>query len=411
MDVKLNKMTDATAAKLVLPANKNDIFVPDPELRGHGVRVRRLASGTAEKTWGTLPKRLPNGKQRRGHFGTVGAVLIKDARRACQIFLGQLACGEDPAAAKEEAKAQRHTLESVIPRYVSTKKESSRQPIEHYLNNVWARLHSKPLSAITLRDDVAPSLEEFVTTRGRPSARAARVALNGLYVWANHVGLVPHSYNPVRGTRDPAKDVMPRERVLDDVELAAIWHACEEDVPGRLIRLLILTPLRRDELGDLKQSEVDFATGTLTIDGKRVKNGRTLIVKLAPSAAAILRSLPRYPDREHVFGSRPGSKAGFSGWGAAKLRLDNRITMMTGRPLPRWTIHDLRRTTRTRMSQLKIPPHVAELALGHYSRKSLQATYDKYLFEPEVAAALRVWDRRVAAIIKQHPPVRVSVAA
>jgi len=45
--------------------------------------------------------------------------------------------------------------------------------------------------------------------------------------------------NPVVGTRKPA-DPKPRDRVLSNAELVAIWNACADDDHGRIIRLLVL---------------------------------------------------------------------------------------------------------------------------------------------------------------------------
>ena len=47
--MKLEKLTDAIAAKLTLPAGKAEAFVPDPGLSGHGVRLRRLKGGEASR--------------------------------------------------------------------------------------------------------------------------------------------------------------------------------------------------------------------------------------------------------------------------------------------------------------------------------------------------------------------------
>ena len=117
--MRKEKWTDAIVAKLKLPAGKNEDFVPDPGMSGHGVRLRRLASGEISRKWGAIPKRLPNGKQVRGDFGEVGPVLLKDSRKAYQLFCGKIVRGEDPAAerqqAKDEAKAQKWTLGPPYP--------------------------------------------------------------------------------------------------------------------------------------------------------------------------------------------------------------------------------------------------------------------------------------------------------
>ena len=161
-----------------------------------------------------------------------------------------------------------------------------------------------------------------------------------------------------------------------------------------LFKLLLLTGCRRNELGKLKWTEIDLDTGIMTLPGSRTKTGRELILKLPPAAMAILRERQAIPGREgflFVFGSRP--HAGFTAWSTAKLQLDAQV------PLSSWILHDLRRTMRSGLGSLKVPPHVAELAIGHV-RKGLEGTYDKYKYRDEIAAALQVWADHVTSIVE-----------
>jgi integrase len=62
--------------------------------------------------------------------------------------------------------------------------------------------------------------------------------------------------NPAIGTEEfkPTK----RDRVLTDIELTKIWHACDgRDDYSRIVRLLILTGCRRAEVGSMALSELD----------------------------------------------------------------------------------------------------------------------------------------------------------
>ena len=79
--------------------------------------------------------------------------------------------------------------------------------------------------------------------------------------------------NPVVGLNDPAEGIEPRDRVLMLDELKAIWTQCRDDDFGRIIRLLLLTACRRDEIGGLRWSEVDLETGKLLLPKDRTKNG------------------------------------------------------------------------------------------------------------------------------------------
>ncbi|MGB9174990.1 MAG: integrase, partial [Bradyrhizobium sp.] len=65
-----------------------------------------------------------------------------------------------------------------------------------------------------------------------------------------------------------------------------------------------------------------------------------------------------------------------------------------------WTLHDLRRTVRTRMSKLGVKPHVAELVLNHIAHRSgVVGIYDHHDYQPEIAEALAKWEAHLLAIV------------
>jgi len=251
---------------------------------------------------------------------------------------------------------------------------------------------------------VAARLQEITKDRGRTAAARARGNLSALLTWAMKEGLC--EANPVTATNDPHEGVLPRDRVLNDSELAIVWRACGDDDTGRITRLLLLTGCRREEIGGLKWSEINFDTGLLTLPGERTKNRRTLELPLPAVAVELLAAVPRQ-DREFVFGRHD---RGFSGWSAAKLRLDSRIVLMTGKSLPAWTFHDARRTYRTGLGRLGVPPHVAELAINH-AKGGLQAIYDKHRYLPEIKSALALWGAHVLAVVDARAATVVPLRA
>jgi integrase len=143
-----------------------------------------------------------------------------------------------------------------------------------------------------------------------------------------------------------------REHVVTNEELAAIWRACRDDDYGGIVRLLILTGQRRDEVGDIMWSELDLDRGIWVIPRERTKNGLTHEVPLSGVALEILRSIPRRVGRDFVFGEGRG---GFSGWSKSKTRLDARIAK-AGAVVRPWRLHDLRRTAATRLGELGTLP-------------------------------------------------------
>jgi len=195
-------------------------------------------------------------------------------------------------------------------------------------------------------------------------------------------------------TNDPTEGIQSRDRVLSDEEIRIIWNACNEDAAGRVTKLLLLTGCRRDEIGALRWSEIE--AGVLTIPGTRTKNGRGLVLGLPAVAIELLAALAKQNGGDFVFGR--GGDTPFSGWSAAKLRLDARIVITNGKPLAPWTLHDLRRTMRSGLGMLGIPPHVAELAINHV-KGGVEAIYDRYRYQREIAAALALWSEHVLAVV------------
>ena len=62
--------------------------------------------------------------------------------------------------------------------------------------------------------------------------------------------------NPATFTNKNAEH--PRDRVLKDDELRAIWHALPEGDYGDIIKLLALTGSRANEIAQLRWSEIDL---------------------------------------------------------------------------------------------------------------------------------------------------------
>jgi integrase len=261
---------------------------------------------------------------------------------------------------------------------------------ERYFAAHWKPLHDCPLGTIK-RADVAARLQELVKAHGRTSAARARDNLSALYGWAMKEGLC--EANPVLATNDPTQGLPTRDRVLDDNEIRAIWRACEEDDFGRIVRLLLLSGCRREEIGGLQWSEVNLDTGVMIIPGTRTKNHRTLELPLPRPAIDILRSQPHRRE-DYVFGVRGGT---FSAWSYSTVKLNARIVETEGKPIAAWRLHDLRRTMRTGLGKLGIAPHVAELTINH-AKGGVEAIYDRHRYQREIGAALALWAGHVLAI-------------
>jgi integrase len=209
--------------------------------------------------------------------------------------------------------------------------------------------------------------------------------------------------NPATYT-NKATENRPRDRLLSDAELAMIWQALDDDQYGAIVKLLILTGLRRGEIGGLRWSETDLETNRITLPAARTKNGRPHVVSMSPSIRALLEAQPRRnePDgrpRDLIFGDAAAD--GFARWNDSKVELDERLTEIHGEPLARWVLHDLRRVFSTGLhDKLGVAPHIVEALLGHVGHQGgVAGVYNRSTYLGECESALNRWADHITAVV------------
>jgi integrase len=188
--------------------------------------------------------------------------------------------------------------------------------------------------------------------------------------------------------------------VLTDGELAELWAALGNDQFSDIVRLLILTGQRREEIGGLLWSEIDFDRALIALPPERTKNKRQHELPLSTQASAILQRQSRRKGRDFVFGLGNG---GFSGWSDCKARLDNAILIKRGhkaKPMPHWCLHDLRRTVATGTAELGVQPHIIEAVLNHVSghKAGVAGIYNRARYVGEMRDGLQRWAEHVERI-------------
>ena len=162
----------------------------------------------------------------------------EQARSAAKKILAEVALGGDPAAARDDRRGRdRLSLQSVVDDFLSAKAATMRprslSTLKLYLTGAYFRpFHGTPIDNVSRRD-IAARLVTIERDSGASTAAKARAALSSMFVWAMRSGLTDS--NPAAGTPKPAAG-RPRERVLSDAELAAVWRAAGEDDFGRITR-------------------------------------------------------------------------------------------------------------------------------------------------------------------------------
>jgi integrase len=398
-------LTADTVAALTL-GDKKDVIYFDDELTGFGFRLRLGAGGRVLKSWVAQYRALGSTRRVRLRADVLSAA---QARQEAKRVLARATLGQDPQGDKaKQRQSDKLKVKPLVEEYleemrtqVRRKNNSLRRPAtlremtRYLLTGPYFRaLHYVPVANVEPKD-VAACLRSIRRQSSETTESLARSKLNSFFVWCMHEGYA--SSNPVITTRKPQRPP-ERERVLTDQELVDVWNACGEPELGELgkiLRLNILIPARRSEIGGMRWSELDFDKGIWTLPGGRSKNHRPVAYPLMEKASQIIRSVPRRMGRDQLFGERA---EGFTSWGKYKALLDARLT--TVKP---WLIHDIRRSVATKMADdVNIEPHHIEAILNHQSghKAGPAGIYNRSNYEKQVRTALALWADHVRSLVE-----------
>ncbi len=303
-----------------------DYFLWDADLKGFGLKIAR----GGRKSY-VCKFRLGSGRNAPTRRMTIGAHgspwTVDQARIEARKIIGRVANGEDPAKEKQDAKKQITVAELCdlyLERGMATKKPSTiatdKGRIERHIKPL---LGKKRVPDVTRADikrflqdvangktakDVKTGLRGRAIVKGGKGAATRTVGLlGGIFTYAFDCGLI--EINPVHGVRRfPDKK---GQRYLSQQELVALGAAlADAEKDGKnpfavaVIKLLIFTGARKNEIQGLRWDEVDFQAGYLKLADS--KTGQKAI-PLNAGALEILSNLARQQGSEYVFPSFGGS--------------------------------------------------------------------------------------------------------
>jgi integrase len=386
------RLTDKTLATLTVQKGRSEAIVFDDDLPGFGLRLR--AGGAAR--W--IYQFDIGSRSRRITMGSTAALSAARARAAAAELHHRVRLGADPASDKAETRARAgETLGALLEAYLAEQREQIK-PLSFVQKQRHLLKHCRPLHGLALakvdRRTVAAKLTKVATKSGPVEANRVRASLSAFFSWAIGQGFVEH--NPVAGTV-PRKE-KSRDRVLSPAELQAIWAATAgDDDYSAIVRLLLLTGCRANEIGGLAYGEI--AGEKIVLPAARTKNGRDHIVPLSAPAQSILAARPRMFGAEFVFGR--GQDRGFTGWSSCKVLIDARIKAAGAKVKP-WTNHDARRTMATMMAESGVAPHIVEAVLNHVSghKHGVAGIYNRASYENEKRVALALWADKLLEIVE-----------
>lgn len=218
----------------------------------------------------------------------------------------------------------------------------------------------------------------------------------------------------VRGMTRTNPIKLARDRVLSDEEIRALWNVVEatddrtQKLFGKLVRLLLLTAARRDEVSGMQRSEIG-ADGIWVIPSARYKTGLTHVLPVTERMRAVLATIEKVGKSDLVFTTN--GKTPFQGFSKCKTQLDAALLEDLCKADPEaemkpWRLHDLRRTARTLMARTGVSSEIAERVLGH-SVGGIEGVYNRHDYLVQKKQALDALAGMIDRIVE---PTNDSIA-
>jgi len=390
-----SKLTPAFAAKAEATPGRGRTTYWDAGMPGFGLMV------TANGHRSYVVQYRAAGRSRRMHLKT--GLTLTAARREAKAILGTVAKGGDPLTARRKAeRAQNDTLKAIVDEYLAREGGRLRTIVERRRSlqrHVLPKLGERQIADIS-RTDIVRLLDRVADKSGAPMADHVLAYLRRVMTW--RAARSDDFRSPIRrGMARTRPGQRRRQRVLSDDELKGVWWAAEGSPSafGYLVHFLLLTATRRTEAAAMRRSEV--IGDEWIIPQARYKTGLELVIPLSSAAQAVLASVPKIGTSGFVFttdGKRP-----ISGFSKFKRKFDAKVLaeLRTANPeaeLPRWTLHDLRRTARSLMSRAGVSSDHAERCLG-YVLPGIRGTYDRHEYLSEKRCAFETLATLIQRIV------------
>lgn len=430
------RLTAGRIAEFTCAEGKAQDFMWCEEAPGLGVRVTPARAGKKAPT----KTFIFQGKLKRDviriSIGDVATYTIKDAQRIANKLRSQIDLGQDPRKVREdelakeeairrereEAQAEARaaalaqvTRESVTVRAAWNAYVAERTPdwSEHHvvahrkiiqaggetrsrspkltLPGPLAVMGPLPLASLTTETFEAWAKEEAAK---RPSsARLAQRLFKAFLNWcAEHptYGALVET-NVARSKK--ASKALGKAKVKNDVlqrEQLSAWFTHVQRIGNPIIaaylQCLLLIGCRREELAQLRWSDVDFQWNSIKLKDK-VEDAR--VVPLTPFVAKLISALPRR--NEWVFSS-PTSASGR----LAEPRIAHNQAVSAA-SLPPLTLHGLRRSFASLSEWTETPAGIAAQIQGHAPQGVREQNYIRRPLD-----LLRMWHTKIEAWILEQ---------
>jgi integrase len=367
---------------------------------GRGLSLDVLPSG--KMSW--LYRYSVDGARGKVALGGYPDLTLRKARERRDELAAQVASGKSPAVEAKQRRAgrsanptvrefgERYYKEQVLRRWKDPK------TIRRYLDNeIFPTLGEKPLKDVNALD--VQALVYRKRDNGQvQAAMQLRNVIKQMFAYAIETQLATVNPAVMVATRYIGK-ARKRSRVLTPSEIRLYLRTVYQSNIRRQFKLalhtILLTLSRKSELLLARWEHVNFDSGEWLIPEENAKTGKPHIVYLSAQVAAMFRELKALAgDSELVMPGRASLIRPF-----AKNALNKALEGLTFDMDP-LTIHDLRRTGATLLTEHGFNRDVIEKALSHEAQ-GIRGVYIVAEFAEQRKKMLQWWADYVDSIVTE----------
>ncbi|MBK1691125.1 tyrosine-type recombinase/integrase [Ectothiorhodospira mobilis] len=356
-----------------------------------------------------------NGKQSRIDIGSYPLKSLKAARAEAEDIRRMVEDGQDPKLAKElerlsqaEAPSVAELFNEWYEKYCIKHKSNAHLIKRSFEIHLFPEIGHLPADQLELRH----WMEQFERVQAGAPSIAERLVINSkqMLKWGVRRQRVPTNVIAHVGTRTDLhikKNI--GKRVLDRGEVRLVWEVLERSRMTRKNALFVMLCLafgcRTGELRLSDKEHWDLDKGVWTVPPENHKTGKVTGLPIVRPIIEPVKELVREamqlsasPSEGPLFNNRD-SRERISR--SSLLPLPYNIMQWLRRhrkvEMEHWSMHDLRRTVRTNLSDLTAP-HIAEKMLGH-TMPGQWRVYDHYDYLAEQKEAYQAWWERLQQMV------------
>ncbi|WP_210502037.1 tyrosine-type recombinase/integrase [Pantoea ananatis] len=364
------------------------------------------------------------GKQRRVDIGSYPSLGLREARDEILKIRRALEEGVDPQlymAARYEKNVTAMTVEQVVREWARVYAQANIKNFHGIMRSF--EIHVFPVIGHLPHDSVGTHtwIEVIESVQAKRPGIARRLLTNAkqAHSWALRRKMVESA--PVESLKphDLGMKINVTKRVLNDDEIRALFETFENTGMRRknalLLQLILLFGCRSGEMIQSKREHFDFESGVWTVPAENHKGGqggKPLRRPIIPAAQEMIQeAMTLSSHKEFIFQSALAKDRERALNSSSALGLPKTVMAYyqrtRGEIMPHWSVHDLRRTARTRWASIA-PPHVCEVMLGH-ALPGIWAVYDHNDYIDEQRKAYTAWWALVMKIVNGESKVRSIV--